>query len=115
MVKAFPAGSELDALIAQKVMLWEGAAGGWQTQDHRVRAPESFQPSRNLHHAAELLRYLEAHWSPATMERFHAALAQLTSDHDAQGHPPRLSASALEQLPEFVCRAALVAQLLHRL
>lgn len=115
MLKAFPASPELDALIAQKVMLWERHADGWHTQDHRPRALESFQPSRNLHHAAEMMRAMEAHWSPTTLERFHAALTQLMTDHDAQGTPPRLSASSLEQLPEFACRAALVAQLLHRL
>lgn len=115
MLKAFAASAELDALIAQKVMLWEPSPDGWQTQEHRPRATESFRPSRDLHHAAEMMRHLEAHWAPSVLERFHQALQQLMADHEAPGAAPRLSAVSLEQLPEFVCRAALVAQLMHRL
>ncbi|MOA62648.1 hypothetical protein D3C78_1881360 [compost metagenome] len=58
---------------------------------------------------------MESHWSAAALERFHQALQQLTAHHEAPGAPSRLTSTALEQMPEFACRAALVAQLLHRL
>ncbi|MNS52862.1 hypothetical protein D3C72_855980 [compost metagenome] len=114
MLKSFAMSAELDDLIALKVMRWERRPDGWHTGHHGMRAPGSFQPSSNLHHAAEMLRYMEAHWPPSSLERFHQALRQLTTD-DGPPADLRLSADGLEQMPEFACRAALVAQLLYRL
>ncbi len=94
-IRALPAGPELDRLVAERVMGWEGRVG--------------FTPSRDIAFAWQVVDYLTQvrQWSD-----FHVEYSCGGSPNDPPGwlaYFPGATDATGETAPLAICRAALLA------
>lgn len=112
-ILAMPAGMEMNALVAEKVMGWHEHNGMWLDLDNRIWAnPPGWSPSTNIATAWEVVQKHPYYFALYRTNETDWRLALFGTVHwECRFYAPEKFDAKADTAPLAICRAALIVVL----